>query len=445
MSSKKGIRIGSYRITPLGIVTLFVLLVIIVALVIFSVSNPFESVPDAQQTAANVQPVPEATLAPEALTDSTAETPAPTPTPAPTSTPAPRRATIRALGEIAIETDLLVSAFDKESNTFDFMPMFSEIADVVGNADYTIADVEGTMGDTQSVSGNGATMYTPSILLQNLKEIGVDMLTLANDHALDGGFGELQATVKNVAAAGLDYVGAAASAEEKATPVIKDLNGIKVGFIAYTDALRELNSDTDPEAIQYGVNLAQASDLMNDIKLARDGGAEILVAIMSWGEMLNSTPTELQQQMAMMLSSAGVDVIIGYNPHLTQPMGWLEIPKQDGSGTQRTLCLLSAGNFLSNQRNQYTDSGIIFEFTLAEQEDGTVAVVDPVYIPTYVMRLDNGDNTYEYRTLAVGQWKDGDYESAPQGMTYVDFERMKTVWAEMQTILGSEVAEIAAE
>ena len=51
-----------------------------------------------------------------------------------------------------MDLELLQSAADLETSTFDFSPMFSEIADVVGDADYTIADVEGTLGDTMGFS-----------------------------------------------------------------------------------------------------------------------------------------------------------------------------------------------------------------------------------------------------------------------------------------------------
>jgi len=115
--------------------------------------------------------------------------------------------------------------------------MFSEISDIIGNADYTIADVEGTLGDTQGFSGTAKKMLTPSALAQNLSDVGVDMLMLANDHAMDGVANELLATINNVSDAGLDYIGVAVSAEEKAQPVIKEINGIKVGFVAYCESL----------------------------------------------------------------------------------------------------------------------------------------------------------------------------------------------------------------
>ena len=126
-----------------------------------------------------------ATRSPEADVASSA-TPVPTAVPTPTPEPTPRSATIRALGEISMDLELLQSAVDLETSTFDFSPMFSEIADVVGDADYTIADVEGTLGDTMAFPPPIGAMYTPSALLTTLKDSGVTCSSSATTHAMDG-------------------------------------------------------------------------------------------------------------------------------------------------------------------------------------------------------------------------------------------------------------------
>lgn len=438
-SKKKGIKIGGYRITPLGIGVFSALIVLILALIVLLIVNPFGAT-DATRVGGtgNISPT---STPPGTLADATAEpSVSPSPSPTPTATPEPelRSATIRALGEIAIETELLQSAFDTETSSFDFAPMFSEIAEIIGEADYTIADVEGTLGDKVAMSGNGTKMNTPSSLLTALKDAGVDMLTLANDHALDGGASELLATMENVSAAGLDYVGASPSEEAAAQPVIKEINGIKVGFVAYTDTV--LGSTDGLPA--YGLNLIANSNAFTDIANARNAGADVVVAIVSWGEMMNRSATSSQQQIALALTSAGADVIIGYNPHVVQPAMWLEATAADGITTNRALCLCATGNFLSNQRAQYSDSGIIFEFTIQETEYGVFAIESPTYIPTYVWRYENGE-TYEYRTLAVGQWTDEMADNLPDGMAYADLQRMGEIWSEMQSVMGTEVASIA--
>lgn len=426
MSNKpvKGLRVGNYRITPLGLVVLAVLLLIIIGAVVVAVLHPFGG------TDVTVTVVP--TEAPE----SDEPTPSPTPVPTPTPEPEPRSATIRSLGEIAMQQNLLRAAVN--GNTFNFDSMFVDISDVIGNADYTVADVEGTLGGTTEYSGS-AKMVTPPSLIGTLKNCGVDMLMLANDHALDGGFGDLQATIQNCVSEGMDYVGAAASAEERQTPVIREIQGIKVAFLAYTETLNDNEKKADAAAIQYGVNLISKSNAKKDIDDARAAGADVIICYCSWGEMFKTTPTNTQKLIAQKLSDWGVDVIIGYNPHVVQPATWLE--SKDGEGNiHRTLCLGATGNLLSDQYGQY-DNGIVFQFTIQETDYGHFAITDVIYIPTYVWRNETEDGRYDYRSLAVGQW----LESAPEGMAYADAARMRQVWADLQAVMGSEVATVAAE
>lgn len=434
MSNKpvKGLRVGNYRITPLGLVVLAVLVMLIIAAVVLVVVHPFGN---NDVAATNVLPPEAEEEAPEA---EVTKAPTPTPEPEPTPTPEPelRSATIRSLGEIAMQQNLLRAAVN--GNTFDFSNMFTNISQVIGNADYTVADVEGSLGGTTEYSGSNK-MITPPALIGTLKECGVDMLMLANDHALDGGFNDLQATIQNCQEEEMDYVGAAASAEERATPLIREIGGINVAFLAYTESLNGNEQAADPAALEYGVNLISKSNAKKDIDSAREAGADVIVCYCSWGEMFNPAPTDTEKKIAQKLAEWGVDVIIGYNPHVVQPATWLETKDAEGN-VRRTLCLGATGNLLSDQYGK-NDNGIVFQFTIEETEHGKFAITNPVYVPTYVWRSETEDGKYNYQALAVGQW----LEDAPEGMAYADAARMRQVWADLQSVMGADVATVAAE
>ena len=418
-----------YRIKPLAFVLFAAILLIIVACVVLFAGRPFEVGGGGfLSPTATASPTPEPTPTP---------VPTPSPSPSPTPMPTPRSATIRSLGEIAIQDNLLKAAL-QEDGSYDFSEMFSLVSDVMGDADFTVADVEGSLGGTVNFSG-GAQLLTPPSLIETLRDCGVDMLNFANDHALDGGFADLQAAIENCKAAGMEYVGAAASKEERVTPKIIEINGIRVGFVGYTETLNGMEKKTDANAVNYGVNLATKSNPTAEVKACREAGAEIVVAYVSWGETLNRQTTKNQQTMAKQLVQSGVDVIIGYNPHVIQPAMWLELTN-NGKVSKRTLCMLSNGNFLSDSRSQYSDSGVIFQFTLQEREDlSGIDIVNPQYIPTYVWRIEDENSAYDYRTLAAGQW----LETAPEGMSYTQESRMRAVWAEAQSIMGADVAKVA--
>ena len=425
-NTNKGLRIGNYRITPLGLGAIGVIVLIIIAVVVLLVVKPFS---DESRIKVQASPSPTVTAAPT-----------PVPTPSPTPEPTPRSATIRSLGEIAIQENLLTAA--KTGEEYNFSEMFTYISDVMGDADYTVGDVEGSLGSTVAASGSSSVLTTPASLIQNLKDAGVDMLTIANDHALDGGMDDLMAALQNCKNAGMEYVGAAASLDEKNKPKIIDINGIKVGFVAYTESLNGKEEGAGEDALKYGVNLVKKCNAKTDIEACRSAGADVVIAYVSWGEMLNQKTTDSQKQIAKALVAAGADVIIGYNPHVIQPATWIEMKDSAGNVAQRTLCLCATGNFLSDSQQKYSDSGIIFQFTIQEKADFTgFEITNPVYIPTYVWRNENEDGTFDYRTLAVGQW----LETSPEGMRYTQTSRLKEVWAEAQSIMGTDVATVSAD
>ncbi len=428
---KGGIHIGRYRVTPLGVTvfgaTLLALAIIAVIIVLNHMSaDPTITIAGTDQTGDAQK---------EGQTVITAFTPTPMPTlqttaePTPEPEPTPASARIRFIGEISADTNVLTAA-QQEDGSYDFSSMFSMIAGAVSDADYTVGDVEGSMGGIGEGYSGKKDYNTPESIIPNLKDAGVDMLALANDHALDAFFEGLLDTLKNCTEAGMAYAGAASTQEEHDTPNIVEINGIQVCFLNYTTTLNSKEKSTSEDAIIYGVNLASKSNASADVEAARAAGADVIVAIVSWGEDGSTKTTDVQKKVAKVLTGAGVDVIIGYGPRVIQPVYWLEEKDSDGNVTHRTLCATSLGTFLSDSSDKYQDFGTIFEFTIQEGDDGSFAVESPVSIPTYVWRMTDGDKT-DYHVLACGEW----LEEQPEGMSDTDYARMREIWDNIGTIL----------
>ncbi|MBQ8086797.1 MAG: CapA family protein, partial [Clostridia bacterium] len=364
----KGIHIGGYTIRPMGIGVILALLVIIVVAVLAATNH----LPDIERLQyAFVQPTEAPTPEPTATNTPVPATPTPVPTPSPT--PEPREATIRVMGEISMDTDLLKSVYNRETSTFDFAPMFSLIEDVTSKADYTVADVEGVMTST-AINGEQAKMLTPPALLKALDNMGVDMLMLGNDHAMDGGADALRDEIANVEAAGFDYVGAASSIEDKVRPIIKNIKGYNVGFVAYTEKLNIEEKKISAGDLAGCLNMVNASNAISDVKALRSAGANIVIALVNWGELYSQEATESQTQIAQYLASnCGVDIILGYNPAVVQPVYWIENENAGEDIPEKTLVMSAAGNFISSQRDNGKNCGYIFEFTLKD-EDGRINI-----------------------------------------------------------------------
>ena len=451
-SRKKGLRIGKYRITPLGIGVLVALLAVGIAFAVLSLTG--DKADRVTKSAVSVTATPTATAAVQTET-----TPTPTPTVKPTATPtaeptatpepAPRSATVRVLGEITMEEELLQSASTEtegnsfnpnpeEGSGFDFAPMFSEISDVIANADYTIADVEGTMGNTYNASADKNVYITPPTLLNALSEAGVDMLMMANDHVMDGGVDDLKATLEKITSAGMDYVGAGATAEEKTSPVVVDINGIKVGFAAYCE---KMSKKMDDEAKTL-VSMISGGNAAADVQSLKDAGAEVVVVLVNWGEMYSHTPNASQEKIAKFLNGVGVDVIVGFHPHAIQPVYWMENTAEDGTVLNRTLCISAPGSLLSNQTKAGTNCGAIIEFTLSEQDDGSIAVESPAYIPTYTLRTQFEDDRYDYRAVVISRYT-AEGAVLAEGMTAENVEYMAKLQSAIQSVVGTDATMIS--
>lgn len=350
-----------------------------------------------------------------------------------------RSATIRSIGDFVIHEPIYKSA-KQEDGSYDFIPMLSYIKESMGDADYTVANVDGPMGGAGSRGYKGYPQFnTPPHLMLALLDAGVDMLTLANNHALDTYFDGLKAEIENCITCGMDYVGAARTQEEHDTPVIKEINGIRIGFLNYTESTNTMEKYSDEAASIYGLNIARKADFDADVQAARNAGAEVVVAYMHWGTEYQRTPDSNEQSYAKKLVAAGCDVIIGGHPHVVQPAYWLTGTRNSDGGEQRTLCLCSMGNFLSDQRAQYRDGGIIFEFTIQEVSAGQFEIISPKYVPTYVWRTGDDSSGYTYRVVPCGPY----LNSAPDGMSGSDHARLVEVWQETveQMNTGTAVCE----
>ena len=340
-----------------------------------------------------------------------------------------RTATIRTMGDFVIHTEVFHSAkrLAKATNyeyPYNFAPMLDPVWDVIGNADFTVTNVDGCLGG-ESAHKYGYRGYpqfnTPQYILCALRDSSVDMLTLANNHMLDGWFDGLMKTIENVEYMGLKHVGASRTQEERNSPVIYEINGIKVGFLNYTEDLNTMDQQPklDKRAMQFAVHAVKNSDCKVDAKTLRDAGADVIVCFMHWGTEYSLEPDRDQKTLAQKLVECGVDVIIGGHPHVVQRAEWLTGTNQFGE-RQETLCLYSLGNFLSFQREQYKDGGIIFDFTIQEQADGSFRIINPGYLPTWVWLTGNSDDNYNFQVLNIADY----INNPPATMTNTDYQKM---------------------
>ena len=333
---------------------------------------------------------------------------------------------MRVIGDIMMCQSQLEFARD---SGYDFHNQFELITDVLKNADYTMGNMEGTIGKYRDMAYSGYPMFNaPDVLLQTLRDNGIDFLTLANNHMLDRYFDGMKNTVNWVEYYNIDHVGAYRTKEERNTPVIYEVGGIKFGFVAYTHATNTMENVSDPEGVSFGVPYLNKADFAADIQKLRSAGAEVVIAFPHWGKEYVRTPDENQQKFAKRLAEAGADIIIGSHSHMVQPMGYQSITASDGT-VKRVFTVFSMGNFISDHVVQYTDCGMVLDFTVNENADGTFTCDSVGYIPTFTWQQNGA-----IRVLPIGRYLD----SRPEGMNDECYARMKESYNEIIEVVGSD-------
>ena len=358
-----------------------------------------------------------------------------------------RSATIRTAGDFVIHVPIIDSskALGKQPGakaTYDFYPMLDMVASTLANADFSVTNVDGSMGGKYKYGYTGYPQFnTPPHLMYALVDCGIDMLTLANNHMLDGWYDGLLYEIDNVESLGLKHVGAYRSQEDRNTPVIYEINGIKVGFMNYTYSLNSMESrGVDQKALDYGAGWTKNSSCKADAKALRNAGADVIVCYMHWGTEYDQNPDNNQKYIAKMLVESGVDVIMGGHPHVVQPAVWMSGTNQFGEA-QDTLCVYSVGNFLSDQRESPKDGGIIFDFTIQENADGSFSITNPSYLPIWVWRTGSEGIGYTYEVVPIGKY----LKSRPAGMSDSDYNTMMKSYNNSVSVMGQGIGTLISE
>ena len=234
-------------------------------------------------------------------------------------------------------------------------------------------------------------------------------------------------TVNKVEEYGFDHIGAYRTPEEAAQLVIKDIKGIKFGFIAYTIYLNENEKHLTDEQKRFCVEMIQTADIEADVKALKDAGAEVIIALPHWGKEESRSVGSDTKQYAQRMVEAGVDVIIGTHSHMVQP---IKYGKMEVDGEEKDILIAwSTGNFISYMAAKYMDSGIILDFTVNRDENGKITITDPGYVPVYVW-----GNTNRFHLVCSGDF----YNDKPDKMSSDDFKRMKQTVKEISGIIGED-------
>ena len=315
---------------------------------------------------------------------------------------------IVSLGNLIIHQSQINGA--KNENGYDFSPSFQYIKEMVSEADISLGILEGAL------AGGEPTGYpifnSPDEVIDSLRDTGIDVVNYANNHIYDYDDEGLQRTIEITKEKGLDVLGVKSTEEEKSY-LVKEVDGVKIGFASYVfetavvNGYKTINSNPVSINSENLINTFNYNDLesfynriASEISAMKAEGVEFIIASMHWGEEYNTYIEATQNEIAKKLNELGVDIILGGHPHVIQP--YEIICNESGHST---FVIYSQGNSLSNQSEQEigvaeSEDGIMIKFTL-EKKDGNVSLKEYKIIPTWVYKEEKGDGTYYHKIIPV--------------------------------------------
>ena len=262
----------------------------------------------------------------------------------------------------------------------DGKKLFAGVTSTFAQSDIAIGNLECTL------AGNGGRVPTePRVvssaeLVRSVKEAGIQIVTLANNHAFDclqAGFGRTRRLLDET---GIAYFGAGDTLTEATAPVILEVAGIRLGFIGAVDRRTGVRQIAEPE--DCGVAPLDIEHLAGRIGELRREVDHVIVSV-HWGEERFQIPSPIQVEQAHRLVDAGASLVLGHHPHVLQGL----------ERYQGAVIIYSLGNFVASEVLYSDGDSLTWNRT---ERTGCILQVEmdseKIYGTKQVLTYDNGES-----------------------------------------------------
>lgn len=306
------------------------------------------------------------------------------------------RAKVIAVGDNIIHEEIFRQAKARSiSGGYDFDFVYENLREKISGADAALITQESAVSQEHGVSAYPL-FNAPAEIADELYKLGFTVVNVATNHALDFGEKGLKNTLQLLKEKGLNPIGAYESKEAAGWLNIQDVNGIKIAWLGFTQAL---NGHSLPEDAEVSLELAEYETHLNEMITLADRKADIVIVCAHWGNEYETQVTESQRSLAQKLGEWGADIIIGSHPHVLQSVEYLD--NSDGS---KTLVAYSLGNFVSAMTKPELMLGGLLSFDVVKNIDTKEITVENVSVEGVVTHY--GLNTSKIRLYALSDYKD---------------------------------------
>lgn len=343
--------------------------------------------------------------------------------------------TMSVIGDIMCHNSQYKDAYVSSANTYDFSYVFEDIKSYISEADISIGNLETTFAGKAKGYSNYPRFNTPEQLAYNLKDLGIDVLSTANNHSMDTNFEGIVSTLNYLDDAGISHTGTNATPEAQNEILIKDVNGVKIAFLAFTYGTNGIPVPSDKS---FAVNLIDDNFILEQLSLAKEQNPDLICVNMHWGYEYHTKQSAEQERLADLLFQNGVDVILGSHPHVLQPMKKKTVTLQDGL-TKDCFVIYSLGNFMSGQTKTNTQNSIILNMSFTKSGETGNTTIDTVsYVPIYMYKASSG-SIQRYKVLDIEKTLENYDNGTNTSIGSNAYSTLQTELSKIKNIMGENI------
>ncbi len=318
------------------------------------------------------------------------------------------RITIGAVGDVLLHTPLQQQAIAK-AGSGRFASLWAPVKDLLAASDTQYANLEGPTA--RGVNSTGRDVADPGFRFDNnvygsypqfnyhgsleddLVATGFDVVSTANNHAMDRRALGADRTIERLREAGLPFTGTKHRSEPGASwSTTTTARGFKLAWIACS-----FSTNGIPDSASQVLGCWEDEDtVVAEIqKLRATPGIDAVIVTPHWGEEYTANPTRAQRELGHRFLDAGATLVLGSHPHVLEP--WEKYKTADG---RETFVIYSLGNFVSGQAQLARRSTILLYVGLTRTANG-VQVNGVSYVPM-IMNTRDGVRAVEAIDRAGG-------------------------------------------
>jgi poly-gamma-glutamate capsule biosynthesis protein CapA/YwtB (metallophosphatase superfamily) len=194
-----------------------------------------------------------------------------------------------------------------------------ELLELCRSADLFVCNLECCVSDRGApwpAPGKPFHFRAPPVAAERLAELGVDLVTLANNHALDFGALALGDTVEHLAACGVAAVGAGGDLPAARRPALLRAGGLEVGVVSVTDHPDDFAAGPDRPGVAFAPLGGGVPVWLLDAVRTLAARADAVLVAPHWGPNMTTAPLDYVRRAAAALTGAGATLVAGHSAHV---------------------------------------------------------------------------------------------------------------------------------